>query len=150
MTYHRILVAVDDSPASLDAARAAVDLAAGQGADIRAVTVLRDHTLAGAIGGDPANTEERLAAGGRSLLAWVADLAATHGVTCDTAERDGEPFRRILDEADAWPADLIVMGRSDRRGPSSPYLGSETAHVLEFTDRPVLVVPRAGERSSRG
>ena len=72
----------------------------------------------------------------------MADLASAQGIECETLLRAGDPFRMILDEADRWDADLIVMGRSDRRGPSSPYLGSETAHVLEFTDRPVLVVPQ--------
>ena len=141
MNYQRILVAVDDSPAGLNAARAAVDLAVVHAATVRAITVVRDHALAGALGGTPASTEQRLAAGGRSVLAWVATLADAAHVTLEPVERDGEPFRRILDEADNWEADLVVMGRSDRRGPSSPYLGSETAHVLEFTDRPVLVVP---------
>ena len=146
MSYQRILIAVDDSPAGLQAARAAVDLAATHGAITRAITVLRDHALAGALGGEPTNAEHRIAAGGRYVLDWVAGLAATSHVACETVERDGEPFRCILDEADTWNADLIVMGRSDRRGPSSPYLGSETAHVLEFTDRPVLVVPIAEPR----
>ena len=142
MTYQRILVAVDDSPASLDAARAAVALAVVHGAAVRAIAVTPGPMPTPGIRTDASRTAERLAAGGRSVLAWVADLAADEGVACDTSLRDGDPFRRILDEADAWDADLIVMGRSDRRGPSSPYLGSETAHVLEFTDRPVLVVPQ--------
>jgi nucleotide-binding universal stress UspA family protein len=142
MSFQRILVAVDDSAPGLDAARTAVDLAAAHGATVRAVTVVRDHVLARALGAAPANAEQRLADVGRSVLVWVAELAAAAGVACETVERDGEPFRCILDEADTWDADLIVMGRSDRSGPSSPYLGSETAHVLEFTDRPVLVVPR--------
>lgn len=137
----RILVAVDDSPAGLDAARAAIDLAAEQHAVVRAVTVLHDHVLQRAVGGELTTAEERLAAGARSVLTWVAELASARAVTCETVERGGEPFRQILDEADGWEADLVVIGRSDRRGPSSPYLGSETAHVLEFTDRPVLVVP---------
>ncbi len=94
------------------------------------------------IGGPLTETAARVAGGARSVLGWVTELAAARGVVCRTVTRDGEPFRRILEEADTWDADLIVMGRSDRRGPSSPYLGSETAHVLEFTDRPVLVVPR--------
>ena len=143
MSYRRILVAVDDSPAALDAARAAIDLAADHGAAVRAISVLRDHTVELAIGGETSNTQRRLTASAQSVLAWVAELAAARDVECDTVERDGEPFRQILDEADAWAAELIVIGRSDRRGPSSPYLGSETAHVLEFSDRPVLVVPRA-------
>ncbi len=146
MTYHRILVAVDDSPASLDAARAAVTLAAVHGAAVRALTVTRRPIPQQASGIEAIRTAERLAAGGRSVLAWVADLASAQGIECETLLRTGDPFRMILDEADRWDADLIVMGRSDRRGPSSPYLGSETAHVLEFTDRPVLVVPQP-ERS---
>ncbi len=142
MTYRRILVAVDDSPASLDAARAAVALAVVHRAAVRAITVTRSPIPEQVSGRDRALTVERLEAGGRSVLAWVADLSSAQGVECDTVLRSGDPFRQVLAEADGWDADLIVMGRSDRRGPSSPYLGSETAHVLEFTDRPVLVVPQ--------
>lgn len=141
MSLSRILVAVDDSPASLDAARASLDLAAHHQSRVRAISVALDGRVADALGGDVADTAERIAAGGRSVLGWVTDLAAELGVACDATERTGEPFRCILDEADSWGADLIVMGRSDRRGPSSPYLGSQTAHVLEFADTPVLVVP---------
>lgn len=142
MSYGRVLVAVDDSAAGLEAARVAVDLAAGSGAGLRAVTVLHDHQLQAAMGGEAARTRHELEAGARSLLAWVGDLAAQRGVACQAVERAGEPFRAILDEADTWGAEVIVIGRSDRRGPSSPYLGSETAHVLEFAEVPVLVVPR--------
>lgn len=141
MTFRRILVAVDDSPGGVAAARFAVGLAAETGAAVRAITVLADHALAAAIGGEPDATQQRQVASGRSIVGWVADHAAAHDVACETVLGDGAPFRRILREADGWDADLIVMGRSDRRGPASPYLGSETAHVLEFSDRPVLVVP---------
>ncbi len=147
MNYARILVAVDDSPAGLEAARTAIGLAAEWGSTVKAVTVLQDHTLSGAIDGEVTDTEQRIAAGGRSVLAWVADLASQRGVSCETLVCEGEPFRRVLEHADRWRAELVVMGRSDRRGPSSPYLGSETAHVLEFSEIPVLVVPRR-ERSS--
>jgi nucleotide-binding universal stress UspA family protein len=107
--------------------------------------VLRDHTLASVIGAQASDTAQRVAAGAHSVLSWVAELAAGRGVPATVVARDGEPSRRILEEAEAWGAELIVMGRSDRRGPSSPYLGSETAHVLEFSERPVLVIPRADE-----
>jgi hypothetical protein len=40
-----------------------------------------------------------------------------------------------------------VIGRTGRRGPASPLLGSLAAHVLEFAERPVLVTP-AGDRGS--
>lgn len=141
MSYHRILAAVDDSPAGLEAARTAMALAGGPDAVVRVVSVVRDHDLQAAIGGEPTSTHHQLAAATQSVLAWAGELAAAHKVACETVERSGEPFRKILDEADDWGADVIVIGRSDRRGPSSAYLGSETAHVLEFAVVPVLVVP---------
>ena len=50
-----------------------------------------------------------------------------------------------LEQSRTWPADLIVLGRSDRPGPGEPYVGAETRRVLEFADRPVLVVPGGGQ-----
>lgn len=145
MTFRRLLVAVDDSPAALAAARLAIELAAGWKAAVRAVTVVRDGRLLEAMDGrEPgaADARRRLSEGARSVLAWVAELGAERSVPVETAHsQDADPFRAILAEAHLWEADLIIMGRSDRRGPSSPYLGSSTAHVLEFADVPVLVVP---------
>ncbi len=140
MRFRRVLVAVDDSPEGLAAARAAVELAAEGGGRVRAVTVLRDHVLGAALGGASQDAQRRLAHGRVSLLTWVAELAARHDVPCETVARDGEPFRCILEEVTAWDADLVVMGRSERRG-TMPALGSVTTHVLEFAERPVLVVP---------
>ena len=40
-----------------------------------------------------------------------------------------------------WRADLIVMGKTDRRATGRPYVGSQTEHLLEFTRIPVVVVP---------
>lgn len=146
MTIDRVLVAVDDSPAALVAARIAIDLARDWHATVRAVSVVRtDHLVEAADARQLALTDAvaRLARDARAVLRWVEALGAEHDVVVETSRREAEdPFRVILDEAQTWDADLIVMGRSDRRGPTSPYIGSETAHVLEFADRPVLVVPR--------
>ena len=144
MTIQRVPVAVDDSPAALRAARVATDLAAGWHAQLRLVAVTADHTLGALL--DTAThdgrSSERVEQAGRALLGHLADAARADGIDVDTVLLTGEPFRQVLDQAYTWNADLIVMGRSDRRGPSSPYLGSVTAHVLECADCPVLVIPR--------
>ncbi len=139
----KILLAVDDSPAALEAARAAVDLADGWGATVRAVYVVENHVLAEAIGSasSVAQATERLQRSGHAVLAHVARLGEETGVVVESIELQGEPYQRILEHAGKWGADLVVMGRSDRRGAGSAYVGSETEQVLEFTEQPVLVVP---------
>jgi nucleotide-binding universal stress UspA family protein len=143
----RILVAVDDSPASLEAARAATELAASLGARLRVVNVLRDHLLSQALEhlSGYAEVGERRGIAAAGVLDHVATLARASGVEVETRQMEGEPARCILAEAAAWPADLIVIAKSDqRRRAGEPYVGTETANVIEFAEQPVLVTcPRA-------
>lgn len=143
MTIRRVLVAVDDSAAALRAARVALDLASGWHAEVRLIAVTTDGTLGALL--DTAvpdgGATERIEEAGRAVLGHLAAAARARGLQVDIVQRAGEPFREIVDQARSWRADLIVMGRSERRGPGSPYLGSVSAHVLEFAECPVLVVP---------
>jgi len=138
----RILVAADDSPAGLEAARWAVDLAGRYAATLRVLHVLADShvTEALAASGTPGLAERRREAV-RSLFRHVSALAATAGVAVETVELYGEPAARILDQAREWPADLVVIGRGAPRGAGGPWVGQETRMVLEFAEQPVLVVP---------
>jgi nucleotide-binding universal stress UspA family protein len=124
-----VLLAVDDSPASLSAARIAIELAAGWEASVRAVTVVRDHTVAEQVAAvltsaEPGRVELRRAQAAGSVLRHVARAAARAGVPVETLQLDGEPAACILEQARSWPADLIVLGRSDRGGTGRPYVGS--------------------------
>ena len=120
----RILVAVDDSGPALAAARFAVELAAQVSAELRFVTVPD--------GGDP-----------DAVLRHVDAMAGRAGLTSSTqVEAAGtHPYEAVLDAAVVWRADLIVMGKTDRRSTGRPYVGSQTEHLLEFTRIPVVVVP---------
>jgi nucleotide-binding universal stress UspA family protein len=153
VTIQRVLVAVDDSPAALRAALVALDLAAGWHASVLLVNVSADHVLGRLLDTTtPANgVTDRVEESGRAILRHVTEIAEPLGVAVDAVQLAGEPFREILEQAQSWKAELIVMGLSDRRGPSSPYVGSVAAHVLEFSECPVLVVPRddTADRSSQ-
>ncbi len=121
----RILVAIDDSTPALAAASAAIELAQNQKAEIHFVTV-----------SEPDHHDER-------ILDHVAELARQAGLAPAATTTDGgHPFEVLLEVAHRWDADLIVMGRSDKRRPGVPYVGSQTEHLLEFTHIPVLVVPQ--------
>lgn len=133
----RILVAVNDSPAGLAAFRAALDLAERYGAALRVV-----HVLAEGDAGAPARDVTGPGRPPGPLLRHVTSFAERAGHQIEAVELEGEPARRILEQARSWPADLVVIGRSDHQGVGGPWVGRETRMVLEFAERPVLVVPR--------
>ncbi len=133
-----ILLAVDDSAASLAAARTAIEIAAATGATVHVLHVLANSELAAALG---AHDGGRRVIGADALLTHMSRLATAAGVPVRTECAAGEPARCVLDRARALPADLVVLGRANRCGAGEPYIGHHTQHILEFAERPVLTVP---------
>lgn len=127
---NRILVAIDDSAPALAAANFAIELARTLSAKLNFVTVTET-------GRDP-----------EIVLRHVTTLASSVGIPATvTAVDDGtHPFEALLATALRWDADIVIMGRSDKRPTGRPYVGSQTEHLLEFTDVPVVVVPAASPR----
>jgi len=142
--FDKILVAVDDSPAAFAGARAAVDIAARTGAQLRFVHVTSDGVLVHQLvsmgrDGELATRRNKAAV---SLLHHVGAEAERAGVQAETTHLEGDPAALLLAEASNWGADLLVIGRSGVRGTGQPYVGSVTRKVLELAEAPVLVVPR--------
>ncbi len=126
----RVVVAVDDSGPALAAAEFAIEIALTRPIELHFVTVR-----------EPGRDAE-------AVLRHVEALATKSGVMANTTVcEDGYPFDALLGVAARWGANLIVMGRSDMRRPGARYVGSQTEHLLEFTDIPVLVVPSPGQPS---
>lgn len=124
---HHVMVAVDDSAPALTAAARAIDLACVLDAELHLATVVEP--------GRDADT----------ILQHVASMAETAGLAVVTWKVNGErePFEALLEAARGCRADLVVMGRSDRRRGGRPYVGSQTEHFLEFSEVPVMVVPES-------
>jgi nucleotide-binding universal stress UspA family protein len=139
----RILLAVDDSPDSLAAARLAIELAGTLNARLRIIHVSADHLLDAAVeaaSGRPA-VGVRRAQSAAAILTRVAGLAEAAGVAAETNLLAGAAGPTILDAVREWQADLVVVGKSARSATGEPYVGTQTRHILEFADQPVLVVP---------
>jgi nucleotide-binding universal stress UspA family protein len=137
-----ILVAVSDSRAAFRAAEVAVDYARRLGASLRVVTVGDPGALdrhPGAI--DPAALARRADLAAEAALRHVAALGAAAGVQVSLSRRSGRVAAEILAEAREVKAALIVVALVDRPGSASPYIGSHTLRVLEFSRVPVMVVP---------
>jgi nucleotide-binding universal stress UspA family protein len=77
----------------------------------------------------------------------VKEAAEAAGVNYDVVHVEHEdPYKAIIDVANAEACDLIMMASHGRRGISAIVLGSETVKVLTHSTIPVLVyrAARAG------
>lgn len=143
----RILVAVDGSPTSLRAGGLAIEFAASWRAEVRAVAVLGNERAErlvdeGGTGATPARERRRVALEG--ALEHLVRAGGEAGVTVESVVRvrpRDQPYEVILAEAERWTADLVMVGRGSHRGLGRALLGSQTEHVLEFANLPVIVVP---------
>ena len=83
-------------------------------------------------------------------LARFVEPFLSEGVPIETRVREGDPWRVIRDEAEALPADILVMGTHGLSGFEHLLLGSVTEKVLRRAPCPVLTVgtvpaqPRTG------
>jgi nucleotide-binding universal stress UspA family protein len=143
--YKSILVAVDGSQTSELALKEAIQLAKGMGARLLIVNVVDEINFNWAEYPNLTEIWDVLAASGRALLDKSAATAAEAGVEADTrlveldklGDRVPEALAR---EADAWPADLIVVGTHGRRGLSHVFLGSVAEGVVRVATKPVLLI----------
>lgn len=144
--YRHILVPIDGSNVSQLGLERAIEIARLSGAQIRVLHVLDE--LVFATGYESGKTYSRdvlphLRREAERLLGEASAQVVAAGVVADSVVM--ECFARrtadvILDAAQAWPADLIVIGTHGRRGPSRWFLGSDAEEVLRGATVPVLLV----------
>ena len=76
------------------------------------------------------------------LTGRVADALKATTTSTETAVREGDPRSAIVDEADEWRADLIVVGSHGRTGVKRWLLGSVAQAIVGHAPCSVEVVRR--------
>lgn len=147
--FKRILVAVDASQTGERALQTAIGLAAEMQARLRIVHAV-DAAQINMSAEFPTRSEvtevsESIVKAGQKILsdaeatAAAAGLAVeTHLITIDTLNQRIPEV--IANDAEAWPADLIVIGTHGRRGLSRLFLGSVAEGVARVATKPVLLI----------
>jgi nucleotide-binding universal stress UspA family protein len=139
--YGRILVPTDGSDHSGSAAEHAMDLAEQFDAVVQAVFVVEQ---AGPSGHWDFEVERQEDAGEAALDEIVA-RGDERGILVERHLRRGTPSEELIDAANDYEVDLIVMGTQGRTGFSRiATAGSTTERVIRLTDIPTLVVGGAG------
>ncbi|HIK43759.1 MAG TPA: universal stress protein [Leptolyngbyaceae cyanobacterium M65_K2018_010] len=156
--FQRILVAVDRDPAMAQQVLAeAMAVASTQSAVLKIVHVLYPlrsgypdpmyMTMDGAFSAvNLQNFEvyvaswEELKKNSQESLNQQVEVAQAAGITAESAQLIGEPGREICSLAQAWEADLIVLGRRGMKGLGEFLLGSVSSYVMHRAPCAVLIV----------
>lgn len=146
--FSKILVPVDiaDPDHYRPAVAEARELARLHKADVRVMTVV-DLPPPPTVGYQTQylseETRRQALAEAERTLTEVAGEMAAEGRTADTAVRAGRVYHEVIEEAESWGADLIVMG-SHHPGMSTYLLGSNAARIARHADCSVLIMRTAG------
>ncbi len=136
--YDRILVAVDHSPASDHALRAARDLAQLSGGEVW-VLHLREREVIARMGQVPSETPEEAGVTVDDAVKLLTDAGLrAHGEVRNTLF--GYAAKEIVADAQLHDVGVIVMGSRGRSDLAGLVLGSTAHKVIHLADRPVLVV----------
>lgn len=147
----RILIALDYNPVSEKVAEAGYKLAKTMGAQVCLIHTLAEISYYGVqypsfLGYDGYNTmttDLNMISDLRKIAQDFLEKAAEHlkDPTVTTHLAEGDTARGILNYAEVWNADLIVMGTHSHSVLEKLLIGTVASKVLEHTEIPVLMVP---------
>jgi nucleotide-binding universal stress UspA family protein len=148
--YQRIYVPVDDSATSALALAEACKLAGEVGAAMRLVHVvdLAQFGWGGAEFLDAAELQGSIKKAGEQVLAASHAKVQALGIAVESRilESWGDRIASVIvDDANDWGADLMVMGTHGLGGLMHLLMGSVAEGVLKLADVPVLLVRNPGE-----
>lgn len=143
--YDQLLVAVDGSDPATAALDHAIDIAADHDARLHAITVANTNVPSlTRIGVD---VVDALMQEGREIVDEARTRGETRGVAVVSEVIQGEPAEIIVEYAERYEIDLVVMGTRGHRDLGEYVLGSTTDQVVNRTETPVMTVRSATEAS---
>lgn len=145
----KILLPVDGSELSLKAVRVAVSMhQQGLAAELVLANVQAPANLYEMMTApDPQVLERVSQAAGADILAPALALARASGIAFESEVGAGDPAHTIIDIAERYACDMIIMGARGHGTLRSALLGSVSNEVLHAAAVPVMIV-KADEEAS--
>ena len=147
----RVLLAVDEDAASEEAVNKVGERRWAEGTFVRVLHVVGNFVppaqeLWFDAGGDPDRAREEIRERSTELTERVGGWLREQGLAVETAVRDGEPGRAVVEEAKEWGADLVVIGTRGHGGLRRLLEGSVSRYVIDHAPCPVEVIHSQGEK----
>jgi nucleotide-binding universal stress UspA family protein len=138
----RILVGVDGSKESRDAAAYAADLAQAMGSQLVLASVAHIPVALGAPelvqrASERQEEEKRHAA---AVAKEAAAAVARPGVAIETIVQSGPPAETLADLANAGEVEMVVVGHRGRGAITRMLMGSVADRLVQISPKPVLIV----------
>ena len=142
MPFSKILIAVDSSEYAVNAAKKGFELAQETNAAVALVFVVDAAKAIGNVDAGilPMEAEDMLRKEAQQTIDQLSDLSHDPS-RLSKLMPEGNPQDEILQTADDWGADLIVMGTHGRTGLVHFLVGSIAESVVRHAKIPVMVVP---------
>ncbi len=138
--YDRILVATDGSDAAVEAVEEAVELAAGQGAELHVINVV-EMTAVEPMGPTTGVSVDSMEEVGQQAVAEAVERAQEAGVeSVEGVTTRGVAHEEIVAYVEDQDIGLVVVGTHGRTGLDRLLLGSVAEKVVRLSPVPVLTV----------
>lgn len=141
--FNKVLIPIDGSSYSMQAAEYGIRLAKAYGMEVLAFYVIDEASVESLVhlsNEEPHMLRQNLRREGENCLHYLSELAAREGVKLETMIRTGTPHQAIVTVGKEEGVDLIIIGKVGQRGPRRILIGSVTERVIESARCPVLVV----------
>lgn len=148
--FETILLATDGSPNARAAAQRSLDLASEFGSSLHVIYVIEFLPAYGRAGApwilSQGVKREEMLARGENVIDVVEMEARERDVPCESVVTSGLPHQLIVEQATEVGANLIVMGKTTRRGMVERFWGSTADRVIDRVETPVLLVGATDRR----
>ena len=143
--YKRILCPIDGSATSNRGMLEAINLAKDQDAKLRFFHIIDTYipVIDGVGSFVPVDMTDILRKNAEDVIEKASVTAKKAGVDADakiTETVGGRPSKYIVEQANDWSAELIVMGTHGLRGFNRMVMGSDAENVVRTSSVPVLLV----------
>jgi len=140
--FQRILIPIDGSQLSLQAAKQGVYIASKLESKVVFLHVIDVRTIqtSSLAGMDPAVLKTRLRNVAERYLNEAGKLAEEENIKFENQIREGLPAEDILKEIEEKRIDLVIMSSKGMSGAHRVIIGSTAEEVVRWSTCPVLIV----------
>lgn len=136
LSWNKVLLGTDNSPESRSAVERALEIAKEHNSAVAAVSVVYSATDIFTMSHQLVNEMKK---GVQKQLEKLKFEAKSAGLDLNLMIKEGEPHEGIIEAAQEFGANVIIMGSHGRTGLKRLLMGSVTEKVLGFAFCPVLV-----------